>query len=521
MHPTPNGENPVVLDGEHLTLNEVVAIADGTPAQLAADAVPRMERSRAAVEQFLARGEVVYGVTTGFGFFKDRVIPPDQVLALQRNLVRSHAAGVGPLLSEREVRAMLAVRANTLAKGYSGVRPLVVETLIAMLNGGVHPVVPSQGSLGASGDLAPLAHLALVVIGEGEAFYRGERMRGGDALRRAGIAPLELQAKEGLALLNGTALMTGVGALVTQRAELLAQTADIAGCLSLEALHGTVEAFDERLHAVRPHPRQVDCAAYLRRLLARSTFVRERDPLNVQDPYTLRCIPQVHGAVRDAIAYARWVIEIELNAATDNPLIFCDDEEPCVISGGNFHGEPLALAMDYLAMALTDLGNMSERRTARLVDTTANGGVLPPFLTRHGGLQSGFMIAQYTAAALAADNKVLAHPASADNITASANVEDHNSLGATATLKARRLMTNVETIVAIELLLAAQGIDLRRESMSSRGAGARLGQGTGAAYALIREHIPFADEDRPLAPLIERVRQLVWEGAVARAVSGL
>lgn len=517
MLPSHDADSAIALNGDHLTLDEVVAIADGAPVRLAAEALPRIEGSRAAVEQFLARGEVVYGVTTGFGFFKDRVIPLDQVLELQRNLVRSHAAGVGPILSEREVRAMLAVRANTLAKGYSGVRPVVIETLIAMLNRGVHPVVPGQGSLGASGDLAPLAHLALVTIGEGEAIYQGERLSGGEALRRAGVAPLQLEAKEGLALLNGTALMTGVGALVTRRAEILAQTADVAGCLSLEALYGTAEAFDERLHAVRPHPRQVDCAAYLRRLLAGSTYVRERDPLNVQDPYTLRCIPQVHGAVRDAIAYARWVIEIELNSATDNPLIFCDGDEPCVLSGGNFHGEPLALAMDYLALALTDLGNMSERRCARLVDATANRGVLPPFLTRKGGLQSGFMLAQYTAAALTAENKVLAHPASADNITASANIEDHNSLGATATLKARRMITNVETIVAIELLLAAQGIDFRRESA---GPGARLGQGTAAAYALIRRHVSFVDEDRPLAPLIEAVRQLVSEGAVVRAVSG-
>jgi histidine ammonia-lyase len=509
-------EHPIALNGEHLTLDEVVAIADGAPVRLAEEALPRMARSRAAVEQFLEQGEIVYGVTTGFGFFKDRVIPPDQVLELQRNLVRSHAAGVGPILSEREVRAMLAVRANTLAKGYSGVRPAVVETLIAMLNRGVHPVVPGQGSLGASGDLAPLAHLALVVIGEGEAIFRGERLAGGEALRRAGIPPVQLEAKEGLALLNGTALMTGVGALVTHRAEVLVQTADIAGCLSLEALHGTAEAFDQRLHAVRPHPRQVDCAAYLRRLLAGSTYLRGHDPLNVQDPYTLRCIPQVHGAVRDAIAYARWVIEIELNSATDNPLIFCDGEAPCVLSGGNFHGEPLALAMDYLALALTDLGNMSERRCARLVDATANGGLLPPFLTRKGGLQSGFMLAQYTAAALAAENKVLAHPASADNIPASANVEDHNSMGATATLKARRMITNVETIVAIELLLAAQGIDFRREAL---GAGARLGQGTGPAYDLIRQHVPFLDEDRPLSPLIEAVRQLVASGAIVRAVS--
>lgn len=516
MQPAGHSQNAIVLNGEHLTLDEVIAIADGAPVELAPEALPGIQRSRAAVEKYLARGEVVYGVTTGFGYFKDRVIPPDQVAQLQRNLVRSHAAGVGPPLEEREVRAMLAIRANTLAKGYSGVRPVVVETLIQMLNRGVHPVVPSQGSLGSSGDLAPLAHLALVVIGEGQALYQGECLSGGAALRRTGIQPLNLEAKEGLALLNGTAMMTAVGALVTHRAEVLARTADIAGCLSLEALHGTPEAFDARLHAVRPHPRQVDCAGYLRRLLAGSTFTRPHDPLNVQDPYTLRCIPQVHGAVRDAIAYARWVIEIELNSATDNPLIFCDDEEPVVLSGGNFHGEPLALAMDYLAMALAALGNMSERRSARLLDASANGGVLPPFLTRHGGLHSGFMLAQYTAAALAAENKILAHPASADTIPTSANTEDHNSLGATAALKARQVTANLERVLAIELLLAAQGVDFRREVL---GPEARLGQGTAVAYRLIRQRVPFAEEDQPLAPLIEAVWQLVATGELAQAVN--
>jgi histidine ammonia-lyase len=509
--------DPITLDGSHLTLDDVVAIAQGAPATLAPDAVPRIQRARDAVERFLARGDVIYGVTTGFGAFKDRVIPAERVVELQRNLVRSHAAGVGPALPEPHVRAMLAVRANTLAQGHSGARVEVIQRLLDLLERDVLPVIPAQGSLGASGDLAPLAHLALVLIGEGEAFYHDERLPGGEALRRAGLAPLDLQAKEGLALLNGTTLMTVFACLVTQRAENVLRAADIAGCLSLEALHGTRAAFDARLHAARPHPRQIECAAYLRALLDGSSFVRGHDPLNVQDAYTLRCIPQVHGAVRDAALYARWVTEIELNAATDNPLIFVDEAtgEAEVISGGNFHGEPLALALDYLAIALTDLGNMSERRTARLVDTAANGGVLPAFLTRHGGLESGFMIAQYTAAALASENKTLAHPASADTIPTSANTEDHVSMGATAARHAERIVEHVEQIVAIELLAAAQGVDLRREQLGPQ---ARLGRGTAAAHATLRARVPFLEHDAFMAPLIAHAHELLRSGELVEAV---
>ncbi|MGH2535967.1 MAG: histidine ammonia-lyase, partial [Candidatus Promineifilaceae bacterium] len=415
---------PLNISGADLRVDDVVAVAAGRPVALDPAALPAMERSRRAVEELVARGDHAYGITTGFGRFKDRIISPAETVQLQQNLVRSHAAGVGPALPEPTVRAMLLVRANTLALGYSGVRPELVELLLAMLNRGVHPHIPSQGSLGASGDLAPLAHLALVVIGEGQACYQGELLAGREALRRAELRPLTLQAKEGLALLNGTAQMVATGALLVRRSINLALTADAAACLSLEALHGTDRAYDPRVHAVRPHPRQIDCAAFLRRVLAGSACLRPAGSPDVQDPYTLRCVPQVHGAVRDAIAYARWVINIELNSVNDNPIIFVDEAEGRaeVISAGNFHGEPVALSMDYLKLALVELGNMSERRTARLLDADSNGGVLPMFLTERGGLQSGFMLAQYTAAALASENKVLAHPASADTIPSSANV---------------------------------------------------------------------------------------------------
>ncbi|MCA9973243.1 MAG: histidine ammonia-lyase [Anaerolineales bacterium] len=508
---------PLTISGSQLQVDDVVAVARGRQVRLDPAALPKIERARAAVARFVAEGRVVYGITTGFGRFKDKVISADEVAQLQVNLVRSHAVGVGPDLPEAVVRAMLLVRANTLALGHSGVRPLVIERLLDLLNHGVHPRIPAQGSLGASGDLAPLAHLALVLIGEGEATVNGQRLDGRSALAHAGLAPIRLQAKEGLALLNGTTFMVGYGALLVRRAINLALTADTAAALSLEALHGTDRAFDARVHAVRPHPRQIDAAAYLRRNLAGSRFLRPRDSLNVQDPYTLRCVPQVHGAVRDAIAYAKWVVDIELNAVNDNPIIFVDDDtgEADVISAGNFHGEPVAIAMDYMALALTELGNMSERRCARLVDADSNGGVLPMFLTANGGLESGFMMAQYTAAALASENKVLAHPASADSIPSSANVEDHVSMGATAVRQVAQILEHVETIVAIELLLAAQAVDFRRQTL---GADAPLGAGTAVAYHLIRQRVPFTTADTPLAPLIEQVRQLVADGIIKEQV---
>ncbi len=509
--------DPLLISGENLHIDDVVAVAQGRKVALDPAAVPLMERSRAAVDRLVAEGRAVYGITTGFGRFKDRLISPDEVRQLQLNLVRSHAVGVGPDLPDDAVRAIMLARANTLALGHSGARPAIVRLLVDMLNAGITPRIPAQGSLGASGDLAPLAHLALVVIGEGEAKMGGRLMPGGAALAAAGLQPVELEAKEGLALLNGTALMVGMGALLVRRSINLALTADIVACLSLEALHGTDRAYDPRVHALRPHPRQIKCADFLRNVLAGSSFLRRDDPNNVQDAYTLRCVPQVHGAVRDSIAYAQWVIDIELNTVNDNPIIFVDDAgEIDVVSAGNFHGEPVALAMDYAALGLTELGNMSERRCARLVDADSNGGVLPMFLTANGGLQSGLMMAQYTAAALASENKVLAHPSSADTIPTSANVEDHVSMGAAAVRHAGQILEHVETIVGIELLLAAQGIEFRSREMGLTPAD--LGRGTAEAYQLIRERVPFLESDVMLSPLIEQARELVSSGAIKRAV---
>ncbi len=508
-----NGD-PLLISGDNLVMDDVVAVANGRRVAIAPEAYDRMRQSRAGVERLVAENKVAYGITTGFGRFKDRVIDPSQTQELQVNLVRSHAVGIGPLLAEEQVRAMLLVRANTLVKGYSGIRPQLAELLVAMLNQKVHPQIPSKGSLGASGDLAPLAHLALVVMGEGQAWFEGKSMEGGEALASAGLAPIRLEAKEGLALLNGTAMMVGLGALLVRRAINLVLTADIAACMSLEALNGTDRAYDSRVHALRPHPRQMDCAAFLRKIVAGSKMLRSTDPTNphntnVQDAYTLRCVPQVHGAIRDAIAYARWVINIELNSVNDNPIIFADDVtgDVDVISAGNFHGEPVAIAMDYLKLALTELGNMSERRIARLVDADSNGGVLPMFLTAHGGLESGFMIAQYSAASLASENKVLAHPASADTIPTSANVEDHVSMGAAAVNQAIQILENVETIVALELMSAAQGIDFRLQSAGLNATA--LGEGTQTAYTLIRKKVPFLKKDVVLAPLVETMRQEV------------
>lgn len=514
-------QSHIIVDGEALRLEQVEAVARAwrdpglVTVKLDAGARERVARARRAVEDFLACGHIVYGVTTGFGHFKDRLIPPQDAERLQRNILMSHAVGVGPPVDEATTRAVMLVRANTLAKGHSGVRVATVERLLEALNAGVHPLIPAKGSLGASGDLAPLAHMALVLVGQGEARYRGEVLAGGEALRRAGLEPLSLGAKEGLALTNGTAFMTGIGALAAAQAERIAQVADVVAALSCEALHATPRAFDARIHAVRPHPRQVACAEYLRRLLEGSEFLRPDDPRNVQDAYTLRCIPQVHGAARDAIAYARWVLEIELNSATDNPLIFFEEDgSPVCLSGGNFHGEPVAIAMDYLAIGLAEIGNISERRLTRLTDDASNQGTLPAFLTRHGGLNSGFMMAQCTAAALASENKVLAHPASVDTVPTSANTEDHVSMGAIAARQAAEVLENVEAILAIELLAAAQGVDFRREVLGE----VRQGRGTAPAYALLRERVPFLEEDGYMAPYIEAARELVRGGELVRAV---
>jgi len=503
--------NKIILDGESLTFEQVVKAAYGKPNEpkivLAEKATVQVNRASAAVDTLLARGQIAYGITTGFGALKDKIIPLNEVEKLQRNILISHAVGVGQPFDVPTVRAIMLIRANTLARGFSGIRLETLELLIEFLNCGIHPVIPEKGSLGASGDLAPLAHMALPLIGEGEAMVDGERLSGAAALSRFGLSPIVLKAKEGLALTNGTTIMTAVGVVQTHRSQHLADLAETAGCLSLEALNGTTAAFDERIHALRPHPRQIKCAENLRNILHGSEFVRGHDPKNIQDAYTLRCMPQVYGAVRDAIDYVEWVMSNELNAVTDNPLIFFDEAgEPEIISGGNFHGEPLALSMDYLALALTEIGNMSERRIMRLVDADSNGHILPAFLTENGGLNSGFMIIQYTAAALASENKVLAHPASADTIPSSANVEDHVSMGVTSALKLCEVAENLETILALEVFCAAQGVDFRRKVL---GAEKKLGNGTQPIYDAIRAEVPFIEEDTMMKPLMDKVLEIV------------
>ena len=542
----------ILLDGQSLTIEQVLAVAYGEAGQpkveITADAQKQVQRAADAVQSLLARGEVAYGITTGFGAFKDKVIPLEDVKKLQKNIIMSHAVGTGDFYDIPTTRAIMLIRANTLSRGHSGIRPSTLQLLLDMLNVGIHPQIPEKGSLGASGDLAPLAHMALVMIGMGRAELRGEVLSGADALASAGLQPVELAAKEGLALTNGTTVMCALGTLQVHQSERLCGVADAAGTLSLEALHGTPLAFDERIHRLRPFPRQQDTAKHLRDLLEGSEFTRHYDPHNVQDAYTLRCMPQVHGAVREAIAYTRWVMEIELNAVTDNPLIFIEDveEDPkgfigndaegdaleqnqplgtetkenlsdlteskiTVLSGGNFHGEPLAIAMDYLAIAMAELGNISERRIMRLTDECSNSHTLPAFLTNEGGLNSGFMITQYTAAALATENKVLAHPASVDSIPTSANVEDHVSMGLTAGLKLRQITENVAHIVATELMAAAQGIDFRRQKL---GADAKLGTGTAPLYQKIREVVPFIEEDTVMYDYLRAVRELVTSGAL-------
>jgi histidine ammonia-lyase len=505
----------IAIDGESLTFQQVIAVAYGEPGS------PRVElddrarnavwRCARAVDTLIARGEIAYGITTGFGAFKDKIISPDEVELLQKNIVLSHAVGVGKPFDTPTVRAIMLIRANTLARGFSGIRPETLDLILECLNCGVHPVIPEKGSLGASGDLAPLAHFACALIGEGQCEYQGQVLSGSEALTRAGLSPIKLAAKEGLALTNGTTVMTAVGLLETVRAKRLADLADVAGGLSLEALNGTVDAFDARIHELRPHPRQIDCADNLRSLLEGSEFLRGFDPTNVQDAYTLRCMPQVHGACRDAVAYAEWLLKLELNAVTDNPLIFVDEkdvEKIEVISGGNFHGEPLAMAFDYLAIALTELGNISERRTMRLTDENSNAHALPAFLTEHGGLNSGFMIVQYTAAALCTENKILAHPACVDTIPTSANVEDHVSMGATSALKLRQVADNLANILAIELFCAAQGIDLR---LKRAGQALKNGFGTAPIYQRIRERVPFIEKDEYLKGHLDQVRRIVDE----------
>ena len=512
----------VVLDGTSLTPEDVAAVArHDAPVELAAESRERMRESRERVESVLESGEPVYGVNTGFGHLVETHIDREDIERLQTNLVRSHAAGAGRELTREEVRSMMVSRANTLAKGFSGIRPSVVDLLVSMLDEGVQPVVRSRGSLGASGDLAPLAHMALVLIGEGEARVDGERLPGDEALRAVGLEPVTLASKEGLALINGTQLTVGLAALFVVDAERTIEAADAAGALTTEVTMGTTANCDPAIHEVRPHPGQQESAAEIRRLTAGSTVLEShKDCERVQDAYSIRCLPQVHGAVRDAVSHLREAVEVELNSVTDNPLVFpagaVDERAPgtdvaAVVSAGNFHGEPLALRLDYAAGALTELAAISERRTDRMLNPDVQESYLPPFLTEHSGLRSGYMIAQYTAAALLNECRSLGRP-SIDSTPVSGGQEDHVSMSGQSALNARTVAENVATIVGVELLCGAQAAEFLGEGLD-------LGTGTGAVRDAIRSVVPPLDEDRRLDGELETAADLVRFGAIHAAVA--
>lgn len=499
----------VEIDGASLTLDQLARVVHGrATCTLAPAARDRVRAGREIVERALETGAVIYGVNTGFGDLANVRIDQEKLVQLQRRLILSHAAGMGEPLPAPAVRGMLLLRANTLARGHSGVRPEVIDALLALLQHDVLPVVPSRGSVGASGDLAPLAHLALPLLGRGRVRVGGMEMASEDGLRRAGIAPLELQAKEGLALINGTQAMTALLALAVLDARRLVRVADLAGAFSTDALRGTDTAFDARIHALRPYPGQRASAANLWRLL-QGSVIRESHrvgDVRIQDPYSVRCMPQVHGAVRDLVADVEAKLAVELNAVTDNPLLFpagsdADGGEEAILSGGNFHGQPMALAADILAIGLAEIAAISERRIEKLTNAAFSG--LPPFLVRDAGLNSGFMIAQVTAAALVSENKGLAHPASVDSIPTSADKEDHVSMGMGAALKLQQVVTNVRRVLAIELTAAAQGVDLLRPLTSSLP--------LEALHASIRMRIPSWEEDREMAPDLLLAEELLRE----------
>jgi histidine ammonia-lyase len=497
----------VLIDGSRLSFSEVETISRRDEVVgIAPNATTAMERSRAVVERLALGDAPVYAVNTGVGLLADVRVPNEDLEQLQRNVVRSHCCGVGEPLARDEVRAMMLIRANVLAKGFSGIRPLVAERLCDLLNHRVTPVVPSQGSVGASGDLAPLAHIALVLIGEGEAYFEGVRLPGPDALRRAGVQPIVLASKEGISLVNGTQAMLALGCLQWMEAGTLCDSADTVCAMTLDGLRGTPRAFDARIHEIRPHPGQLKSAANLTRLLEGSE-IRESHITcrRVQDAYSLRCAPQVHGAVRDTLAEARRSFEIELNSVTDNPLVIGEE----IISGGNFHGEPLALQLDAMAVALTVLAGISERRIDRLVNPALNEE-LPPFLTNHPGLESGFMMMQVTAAALVAENQVLSHPASTGSITTSGNKEDFVSMGMTSALKLKQVVRNTRNVLAIELLTAARALDCLGPLRSS------------PAIERVREQLRSVSApwtgDRPLSGDIEKASEFIASGALAQSI---
>ncbi|MFD0696146.1 histidine ammonia-lyase [Paenibacillus sp. GCM10027628] len=499
---------PVLLDGELLTTELVAAVVyDRIPVLLDDEALKRVVSCRQMVEGLVTTSQVVYGVTTGFGKFSDVHISPEDAAQLQVNLIRSHACAVGRPLPEPTVRALMMLRANALAKGHSGIRPETLQLLLDCINSGVHPVVPEQGSLGASGDLAPLSHLALVLMGEGEAFFHGERLPGAEALAKAGLKPITLQAKEGLALINGTQIMTSIGILALIKAQRLAKMADVIASLTVECLRGIPDAFAEEVQRVRPYPEQIGVAQNLRTLLQGSKLTTRQGEIRVQDAYSLRCLPQVHGATRQVLAYAQDKLAVEINSATDNPLLFV--QEGLVISGGNFHGQPIAFAMDFLKIGMSELANISERRTERLVNPALSGG-LPAFLSHNPGVGSGMMITQYVSASLVSENKVLAHPSSVDSIPSSANQEDHVSMGTTAARHAVQVIDNVSKVLAIELICAAEAA----EFIGAEG----LAPATRVLYDQLRALVPPVVEDRSTSRDIENVAAALLEGEWLQSV---
>lgn len=497
----------VYIDGNKLTLKDFINVVRyKAPVRLSEEAITKINESRKIVEEYVSNEEVVYGITTGFGKFSDVIISKENTKNLQTNLIRSHSCGVGEAFSEEIVRGSMLLRANALAKGYSGIRLETINVLIDMLNKEVHPVIPEKGSLGASGDLAPLSHMVLVMLGEGQAIYNGKRLSGKEAMDLAGIPTITLTSKEGLALINGTQIMTSVGALTLYDSIMLSKTADIVSALTVEALMGIVTAFDEKVHKVRAHKGQINTAKNLLKLLEGSKMTTEQGEIRVQDAYSLRCIPQIHGASKDIIDYVVDKVEIEMNSSTDNPLIFKDEGE--VISGGNFHGQPMALSFDFLGIGLAELANVSERRLERLVNPALSG--LPAFLIEDGGLNSGFMIVQYSAASLVSENKILAHPASVDSIPSSANQEDHVSMGTIAARKSRDILDNTRKVLAMELLAACQGVDLQ----GNKG----LGKGTKIAYNIVRENIDKLEEDKIMYEDINKCEDIIKSNIILESI---
>lgn len=495
------------IDGNNLTLEDLVKVSrEKYRIELTEEAVEKVKKSRSIVDNFVEEGKVIYGITTGFGLFSNVLISKEDTKTLQRNLIVSDCCGVGNPYPEEIVRASMLLRINALAKGFSGIRLSTLNTLIEMLNKGVHPIIPEKGSVGASGDLCPLAHMVLVLMGEGEALYQGKMMSGLEAMKKAGIETVELVSKEGLALINGTCVLTAVGALAAYDAKMITKLADISAAMTVEALNGIIDAYDSRIHEVRPHEGQIECAKNMLKLLKGSKSTSRQGEIRIQDAYTLRCIPQIHGASRDAIDYIIKKVSIELNAATDNPLIFAESKD--VISGGNFHGQPMALIFDFLGIAVAELANVCERRIERLVNPSLSG--LPAFLVEDGGLNTGFMIPQYVAAALVSENKVLAHPACVDSIPTSANQEDHVSMGSISARQSREILNNVMNVLGIELMTASQAIEF--------GAKENLGEGTKVAYDKVREHVKPVKNDRVFYKDMNTCFNLVASHEIVKAV---